>query len=521
MNNKISNYLLSALVIILPWHAFLVTLSSKYFLNSNSNYLSNTSLLIASWKEVLILMLGVLFLYKWIKKWEFPIKKIYLFDKLFLIFLTIALSSWILFSDSFIQWLWWFRLDFIYFILFYLIRWIDIKHEDILKIFCKFYISAFLSLIFWLWLYSASFNFLPNKINFEKENYIKLNDQKKEFLQTYYNKKWELVIVNQTLKEFFKHHEQIDFRNENYLNLLTFLWYSDNISSYNPNKPLAAFHFIEARWTARFAWTFSWPNQMWFFLIVLISFIFSLFIQKTKSSFIKWLIKKLRITHESNTFKKWLCTIIDKKFFLFLLIIFWLIALYFTYSRSSWIWFIASVWVFSFLAIPKRARTRTLLLWIISTFLLTILIYNYKWDFIKRTLIRQWSSSVHFEKWLTAIKQVYHNPLWLWLWMAGPTTIRFSKWDEQNIAENWFIQMFQEFWIHWALAYISFMISFLIFLYKNIEKNFLLKWSLISMIWILVAWLFLHSFEDMPTSLILFCFLWLWFKESPTSLSNS
>ena len=513
MNKKLNNYILSILVILLPWHAFFVTALSKFFLNSDANYIPITSLLIASWKETLILILWVWFIAKWISEKKFPIKRIYLFDKIFVVFLAIALSSWIFFTDSFIQWLWWLRLDFIYFLLFYLIRWIDLEKGVSLKIFNKFCISAFFSLIFGLCLYSFSFNHVPTMVNFENENYDSLSEEKKEFLKSYYNNKWELVVKNQTLEEFFSHHEQIDFRNENYLNLLTSLWYSENISSYNPQKPLAAFHFIEARWTARFAWTFSGPNQIWFFLIVLISFVFSLFVQKTKVSLIHSLISKIHVTHKLNSLKKWIISKIDKKFFLFLLIVISLIALYFTYSRSSWIWFIASIWVFSLLTIPKHMRVKILFIWLISTFLLSIVVYNINWDFLNRTLIRKWSSTVHFEKSLNAAKQVYSNPLWLWLWMAGPVTIRFSPWDKQNIAENWFIQMFQEFWIHWGLVYISFLISLLIFLYKKKDQNFLIKWSLISLIWLLIAWMFLHSFEDMPTSLILFCFLWLWFKD--------
>ena len=508
MIKKLNYSILLILVILLPWHAFFITYISDIFLNSSSEFLPKTSLILASWKEVLIIILWWSFFYTWIKKKKFPIDKIYLFDKIFVAFFVVAMLSWIFLTKSFSEWLWWFRLDFIYFILFYLIRWLVFEKDKSTKLFFAFCTSSFISLFFWLWLYSYSFNYTPNQIDFETQRYLDLSEEKKSFLNNYYNEKWEIVSTNYELEEFFKHHEQINFRNENYLNLMKHFWYSKNISSYNPEKPLAAFHFVEARWTARFSWTFSWPNQAWFFLIILTSFIFS-FLIKSKPFIHKVKEKAVNLIPFLNkNFSK----IFDKNFFLFLLLVLSLIWLYFSYSRSSWIWFIGSIWIFALLALPPKKRIKTIIFGLVSVILLSLAVFNFWQDFVKRTLIREWSSSVHLEKSISAIKQIKDNPIWLWLWKAGPVTIRFSEWNKQNLAENWFLQMFQEFWILWGAIYLAFIISLLSLLIKKHKENFLIFGGFLGLLWLLIAWLFLHSFEDMPTSLILFLFLGLWMK---------
>ena len=133
--------------------------------------------------------------------------------------------------------------------------------------------------------------------------------------------------------------------------------------------------------------------------------------------------------------------------------------------------------------------------------------------FWKRVLVREWSSSVHFQKMEEWILQVLQNPLWLWLWKAWPVTIRFSERNMQNISENWFIQMFQEFWIFWWIIYLLFLVFFLSFLIKNYSKNYLIYWGFLWISWILIAWIFLHSFEDIWVSLLLFLILWIWVKN--------
>ena len=264
-------WILLVLVILLPWHAFLVTLLSDVFLGSDSNFLPTMSLTLAWWKEATLILIWVCFLFEWKRLWVFPLRHIYFFDLIFLGFLVIALSSWAFQSASFVQWLWGFRLDFSYFILFYLLRWFHFEWVEIRRVFISFVSSSLIALVFWFWLYSFSFDWVPSKINYNDQKYLDMSEQKKEFLDLYYDEIWELFAKDKEIYMFFDHHEQINFRNENFLNVMNFFGYSRNISSYNPEKPLAAFHFVEARWTARFAWTFAGPNQAGFFLIVFIS----------------------------------------------------------------------------------------------------------------------------------------------------------------------------------------------------------------------------------------------------------
>lgn len=511
LSNKVAFLLLLFLFALVPWHAFWVTFISS-FIWSNSDFLPKLSLFIASWKEVLVLVLWLLFLFKWTLEnyklkninykldWfsrflnSFPIKKLYKFDYFFFAFLAIALISWLFQSDSFIQWFWWFRLDFIYFVIFYLIRWFPFDLKHLKKIIWVFLLSSSLSLLFWLSLYTESFNRIPKKININAENYLNLTIEKKEFIEKFYNKKWEELFFqksseDESLEDFFKHHEQINFRNENFLNLMQKFWYSSNISSYNPDKPLAAFHFVEARWTARFSALFSWPNQLWFFSLVVIWLILSIFSFSFK--------KKI-------TLSKYEICFLALSFFLVL------ISLYFSYSRSAWLWFIWIFWLFILFSFEKKFRLKIFvsgfLLWIISLFS----IYFFASDFWNRVLVREWSTSVHFDKMAEWISQVLENPLWLWLWMAWPVTIRFSDWNEQNISENWFIQMFQEFWVHWWVVYLILLLFLILFLIKNIDKNIFVYWWFLWLSWILIAWIFLHSFEDIWTSLVLFSILWFW-----------
>ena len=497
---KIPLFLLLILVIFIPWHAFLITFISSFF-GSTSEFLPKISMFLSSWKEIIILFLWISFVWKWIFYKKFPIKKFYIFDYIFFIFLAIALFSWLFLTKNFIQWFWWFRLDFIYFALFYILRWFSFEKNEINKLIKYFIFSGTLSLVFWLLFYSTSFNRVPNKIDAKAQNYQNLTQEKKEFLDIFYKKyiikntNYTLILEKEKTKElkaFFEHHEQINFRNENFLNLMTKFWYSSNISSYNPNKPLPAFHFVEARWTARFSGTSSWPNQMWFFIIIFLWLLFSIFYNYLKK--------------EINLSKV-------QFYFIIFSIILAFLGLYFSFSRSAWLWFIWIFWLFILFSIPKKYRFYTFILGLFSWIIVLFSIYFFANDFWKRVLVREWSSSVHFQKMEEWILQVLQNPLWLWLWKAWPVTIRFSERNMQNISENWFIQMFQEFWIFWWIIYLLFLVFFLSFLIKNYSKNYLIYWGFLWISWILIAWIFLHSFEDIWVSLLLFLILWIWVKN--------
>jgi len=559
--DKVAFWILILFVILVPFHAFLVTFFWKFF----PEFVKIFSI----WKEILFLILWFLFFWKFLKNYlenskkekllgekiknnlvnkffstwknfsdnkkflqknfskikkffflfkkSFPIKKFFLFDKIFLGFFLIAILSWIFsinfWENSLLQAVFWFRLDFIYFIFFYLIRGFNFDFSQIKKIFYIFILSWFVSLIFWFLLYSQSFNWVPEKIISSKNNFQEFSEEKKEFVKKFYNseKNSDLLILKENLskteknelKKFFENPEQINFRNENFLNLMYDLWYSAWVSNYQVGKSLPAFHIVEAKWTARFAWTFAWPNQLWFYLMVFIGVILG---------FLKFLFQN---SPHPNPLPKGEGTRWEK-IFLISTIIFALICLYFSFSRSAWLWTILIFSLFTFFSFPKKYRLKIFFWWIILSILLGFYTYFFQSDFFERTILRWGSTSMHIEKTLKWIEIVKENPLWLWLWMAWPVTMRFS-WEDK-IAENWFVQMFQEFWILWWIVYFLMIWSLIFILIRkfleNNFKNFAIFWGFLGLSGILFAGLFLHSFEDIWVSFLLFLFIWIWFVFS-------
>lgn len=568
--DKSAFWILILFVIFVPFHAFLVTFFWK-FLSEFVNYFS-------IWKEILFLILWFLFFWKfvknyfenfkkeewianriknnlvnkffstwknklenknffqkifskikkffWLSKKSFPIQKFYLFDILFWIFFLIAvlpvvfkLFFWANIWENFIsQAIFWFRLDFIYFIFFYLIRWFSFEFSQIKKIFYIFIWSWLISLIFWFSLYSQSFNRVPEKIISSKDNFQEFSEEKKEFVKNFYNseKNSDVLFLKEKLskseenelKIFFENPEQINFRNENFLNLMYDFWYSAWVSNYEVDKSLPAFHIVEAKWTARFASTFAWPNQLWFYLMVFIGLILG---------FLKYLFTDPGVSRKENfdkiIFNKEMTPGSLEIVFLIWTLIFALICLYFSFSRSAWLWIILIFSLFIFFSFPQKYRWKIFFWWIISWILLILYTYFFQSDFFERTILRWGSTSMHIEKTLEWIEIVKENPLWLWIWMAWPVTMKFP-WEDR-IAENWFIQMFQEFWVLWWIIYLLFIWSFLFFLIRNFIKNnfenFALFWGFLWLSGILFAGLFLHSFEDVWVSILLFLFLGIWF----------
>lgn len=555
--DKIAFWILIIFAIFIPFHAFLVTFLPHFFWNLwfwNFFWLWKFFLV---WKEILFLVLSFLFFWKflqnlffnlkedkksknnlikkffshwkkencikkfflWFKiffylsKKSFPIQQFFFFDKIFLAFFLIAVIpvfyrffTWSFWENFLLQSIFWFRVDFIYFLIFYLIRWFSFDFTQIKKFFYVFIFSWLTALIFWFSLYLSSFNRVPEKIITSKKNFIEISDENKKIIkQFYFHKSWENDDIlrkkeglNENekiiLEKFFENPDLINFRNENFLNLMVDkFWYSPGVSNYEVQKALPAFHIVEAKWTARLAATFSWPNQLWFFLMVFIGVIL-------------WFLKFL---FKNNWWK-------IEKIFLISVLIFSLICLYFSFSRSAWLWILLIFWLFAFFSFPQKYHLKIFFWWIFLLVLTIFYTYFFQQDFFERTILRWGSTAMHFERSLEWIGQVVEKPLGYWLWFAWPVSMKFPE-NWVKIAENWFIQMFQEFWILWWIFYLFLFFNFLVFLIRKFlsEKfdNFLIFWWFLGLCGVLLAGLFLHSFEDIWVSILLFVILSLWFQK--------
>ena len=87
-----------------------------------------------------------------------------------------------------------------------------------------------------------------------------------------------------------------------------------------------------------------------------------------------------------------------------------------------------------------------------------------------------------------------------------------SLWKNNHyevIAENWHVQMFQEFGIIGGIVYLILMFQFLFYLYTKSKKSIYGEGAFLALGGLVVAGMFLHSFEDASTSLSLFLLIGL------------
>lgn len=196
--------LVKFLIIILPFYVFLAV----FF--TNQIWIPNAGFYI---KELVIVLLFLSLVYEFIKVKRFP--KLDLLD--YLIVWYILYWVWI----TLFNWLWlksivyWWRYDFIFFIVFLLIKhWKQFLSVDVNKL-CKIFII------------SASFSLLLSI-------FIKFS-------------LWEKTLLAFGF---------IDYKGN-----WTYSW------------SIPTYHWLENSWIKRFQWIFDWPNQMAFFLILYASII--------------------------------------------------------------------------------------------------------------------------------------------------------------------------------------------------------------------------------------------------------
>jgi hypothetical protein len=265
---------------------------------------------------------------------------------------------------------------------------------------------------------------------------------------------------------------------------LTEFWYVDYISSRVYTWWIPVYHWLENSWIRRFQWIFDWPNAMAFFL-VLFSWIF-LYLQRKKNEFYVFLTM-------------WL--------------LFWLILL--TYSRSALLWVFISFWVILLLNLKyllTHHKKTILWIWIFWFIFLTILWAIFH-DQLKNIVLRQSSTTGHFDRMIMWVERFTEKPFWAWLAESWPG-YRYIYPDKQTkedelkyIPESWFIQVLIEWWILYFLAFIAILWIILKRVYKN---SIIIFWILFA---IVIMNMFLHIFEVTYLSILTFIFTWLMIKK--------
>ncbi|EKE25998.1 MAG: hypothetical protein ACD_4C00480G0006 [uncultured bacterium (gcode 4)] len=268
-------------------------------------------------------------------------------------------------------------------------------------------------------------------------------------------------------------------------NILVYLWFSPKLSVWSLGGSVPIYHWIEWANVRRFQWIFDWPNQAAFFILTYLWILIHYF--KNKKEYYTYL-------------------------FLALFVLLWLI--FMTYSRSSLIWIVWGFILIVFLNIKtifKKYKKETVGFFI---FLLAVwwIFYLKYWNSFWNIVLRAWSSKWHYERMIIWFDQFRANPLWRWLassWPAYRSTHNAVWVDEKNfIPESWFIQQLVEWWI---IGFILFTLLMYLIFVNLYSVSFPLSWIFA---WVLVMNVFLHTFEAVYISLILFVFIWMFLNSS-------
>lgn len=331
--------------------------------------------------------------------------------------------------------------------------------------------KVWLKAIFYWWRYDFEFllTFLLIRHSFWMLKW-KISDYMRIFLFSW----WAAIIIWILVRFVF------------WESILLNFWFSPKLSTWSFDSWVPIYHGIEWANVRRFQGIFDWPNQTAFFLIV---YIWALF------HYLKNRKERALILYFSVS------------------VLFWLMVM--TYSRSSILWTMFSVFLISMLnikAIFKKYRSQFVLLMISAIIIWLTFNVRYWWN-MSDIIMRAWSSKWHFERMVIWFKQFVQKPLWAWLSSSWPW-YRLShdiKWiDEKNfIPESWYVQQLVEWWIIWFTLFASIMLILLF----NILK--LSNWLAFALIWVLTMNLFLHTFEASYISILLFILLWIFLKKDP------
>ncbi|MBP8016756.1 O-antigen ligase family protein, partial [Candidatus Gracilibacteria bacterium] len=266
--------------------------------------------------------------------------------------------------------------------------------------------------------------------------------------------------------------------------ILLYLGFSPNLSSWNFGDSIPIYHGIQGANIRRFQGIFDGPNQTAFFLITYLG----LFIHYLKN-------------------KK------DVEIYIFLGIFFILGLILLTYSRSSIVGLGGAIFVVFILNIKKIfiKYKFALVCFLIFIFLLGGAFFIKYGNTTENIILRLGSSKGHFERMIIGFDRFKSNPLGEGLASNGPAfrvTHDISNINESYyIPESWYIQQLVEGGI---IGLILFLLVMGLILIKIYQLSIPLFMTFLS---VLIMNIFLHSFEAVYVTIILFIFLGIFLKN--------
>ena len=355
-----------------------------------------------------------------------------------------------------------------------------------LKKYKYLYLIFVITIIISLWISLINFHWIKSLIIWFKYDFwflfpvifYSLVDFSKKDIEDFYNFFLNLIKLTIILSLFL---ELIRFTSPKILYLL---WYWP-LGDWTPWKTPPMYFDTGIYGVQRMSWIFSWPNHMAFYFIAFWPLIL-LSIFNRKLHRIWWIL------------------------YLFLLI--W------TLSRSWLLAFLVEIFILTIFLFAYYKNLRKKILTLVSIWLIWIfwfigyLFISWKYH---QVILRWASTKWHFIRAEKTIKKIKEKlVVWHWIWTAWPAA-HYIKSD--IIPESWFLQIFYELWLLWWFFWFSFLFYIIYTLFKQgkisypyLKKEDILKFGLfVWLIWLLVQWLVLHSFEDSMVSLPLFILIWI------------
>lgn len=192
-----------------------------------------------------------------------------------------------------------------------------------------------------------------------------------------------------------------------------------------------------------------------------------------------------------------------------------LTAIVLSFSRSSWLGMIVAGLISIFLLLRSRARWLfamcIALVVIVGALLIIPIVKSSNNNLSQYVLLHgrvfetkiEGSDAGRISSAQKSLQLILENPLGLGLGKAGPASIHAG--NAPIITENWYLQIALELGVIGLAAYLVFFAMSGIWLYRSSQKNRLISTGLLaSLIGILVANLFLHTWADSSLALVFF-----------------